>query len=78
MTRVQPSFWKSIDDHNRSTERRIGRLKKLITKKIRDEPTQLSILICFCVLISVTMKIGEFKVTIKACKLYWFHCVCKL
>ena len=25
MTRVQPSFWKSIDNHNRSTERRIGK-----------------------------------------------------
>ena len=42
MTRVQPSFWKTIDDHNRSTERRIGRLKELINKKIRDEPTQLT------------------------------------
>ena len=40
MTRVQPSFWKSIDNHNRSTERRIGRLKELINKKIRDEPSQ--------------------------------------
>ena len=41
MTSVQPSFWKSIDKHNRSTEGRIGRLKELINKKIRDEPTQL-------------------------------------
>ena len=42
MIRVQPSFWKTIDDHSRSTERRIGRLKELINKKIRDEPTQLT------------------------------------
>ena len=42
MTRVQPSFRKAIDDHNRSTKRRIGRLKELINKKIRDEPTQLT------------------------------------
>ena len=41
MTRVQPSFWKSTDNHNRSTKRRIGRLKELINKKIRDQPTQL-------------------------------------
>ena len=42
MTRVQPSFWKAIDNHNCSTERRIGRSKELINKKIRDEPTQLN------------------------------------
>ena len=42
MTRVQPFFWKSIDNHNRSTEGRIRRLKELINKKIRDEPTQLT------------------------------------
>ena len=42
MTRVQPSFWKTIDDHNRSTKGRIGRLKELINKKIRDEPSQLT------------------------------------
>ena len=41
MTRVQPTFWKSIDNHNLPTERRIGRrLKELINKKSRDEPTQ--------------------------------------
>ena len=33
MTRVQPSFWKSVDNHNRSTKRRIERLKELINKK---------------------------------------------
>ena len=42
MTRVQLSFWKSIDNHNLSTERRTGRLKELINKKIQDEPTQLN------------------------------------
>ena len=42
MTRVQLSFWKSIDNHNLSTKRRTGRLKELINKKIRDEPTQLN------------------------------------
>ena len=41
MTRVQLSFWKSIDNHNLSTKRRTERLKELINKKIRDEPTQL-------------------------------------
>ena len=41
MTRVQPSFLKSINNHNCWTER-IGRLKELINKKIRDEPTQLT------------------------------------
>ena len=42
MTSVQLSFWKSIDNHNRSTKRRTGRLKELINEKIRDEPTQLN------------------------------------
>ena len=42
MTRVQLSFWKSIDNHNFSTERRTRRVKELINKKVRDEPTQLN------------------------------------
>ena len=42
MARVQLSFWKSIDNHNLPTERRTRRLKELINKKIRDEPTQLN------------------------------------
>ena len=43
MTHVKPTFWKSIENHNLSTERRIGRLKGLINNKIQDEPTQLSL-----------------------------------
>ena len=43
ITHVKPTFWKSIENHNRSTERRIGRLKELINKKIQDEPSQLSL-----------------------------------
>ena len=34
---VKPEFWKSIDNHNRSTERRIGNLTKIINKKIYDQ-----------------------------------------
>ena len=33
MTCVQPSFWKSIDNHNCSTKQKIERLKELINKK---------------------------------------------
>ena len=32
------SFWRTIDCHNRSTERRIGILKEIINKKIFDAP----------------------------------------
>lgn len=42
MTHVKPAFWKSIENHNRSTERRIGKLKGLVNEKIRDHSTQLS------------------------------------
>ena len=42
-TDITPMFWKSIENHNRSTERRIGRLKGLINNKVQDDPTQLSL-----------------------------------
>ena len=66
MTRVQLSFWKSIDNHNLSIERRTGRLKELINKKIRDEPTQLNhsdlrLRARWC-----NKEISEFRVTIKS------------
>ena len=62
MTRVQPSFWKSIDDHNRSTKRKIERLKELINKKSEMSQLNLSILICVCVLTAhlCNMEISEF------------------
>ena len=43
ITHVKPTFWKSIENYNRSTKRRIGRLKGLINNKIQDEPAQLSL-----------------------------------
>ena len=42
-TNITPMFWKSMENHNCSTERRIGRLKELINNKIQDDPTQLSL-----------------------------------
>ena len=62
MTRVQPSFWKSIDNHNRSTKRKIERLKELINKKSEMSQLNLSILICVCVLTAhlFNMEISEF------------------
>ena len=62
MTRVQPSFWKSIDNHNRSTKRKIERLKELINKKPEMSQLNLSILICVCVLTAhlFNMEISEF------------------
>ena len=35
---LNPSSWRAIDYHNRSTERRIGILKKIIHQKIFDAP----------------------------------------
>ena len=61
MTRVQSSFWKSIDNHNRSTKRRIGRLKELINKKSEISQLNLPILICVCMLISVIKKLVNFE-----------------
>ena len=61
MTRVQPSFWKTIDDHNRSTERKIEKLKELVNKKSEMSQLNLIILICVCVLISVTWKLMNFE-----------------
>ena len=62
MTRVQPSFWKLIDNHNRSTKRKIERLKELINKKSEMSQLNLSILICVCVLTAhlCNMEISEF------------------
>ena len=62
MTRVQPFFWKSIDNHNRSTKRKIERLKELINKKSEMSQLNLSILICVCVLTAhlCNMEISEF------------------
>ena len=62
MTRIQPSFWKSIDNHNRSTKRKIERLKELINKKSEISQLNLSILICVCVLTAhlCNMEISEF------------------
>ena len=39
---IHPSFWKSIDNNNRSTERRIGKLKGLIQERISEKPSQLN------------------------------------
>ena len=39
---VQPTFWKSIDNNNRVTERRIGKLKSLVNSKISEDPNQLN------------------------------------
>ena len=41
MAHIKAIFWKSIDNHNRPTERRIGKLKKITQEKLRNEPTQL-------------------------------------
>ena len=63
MTCVQPSFWKSIDNHNRSTKRKIERLKELINKKSEMRQLNLeSILICVCVLTAhlFNIEISEF------------------
>ena len=62
MTCVQPSFWKSIDNHNRSTKQKIERLKELINKKSEMSQLNLSILICVCVLTAhlCNMEISEF------------------
>ena len=62
MTCIQPSFWKSIDNHNRSTKRKIERLKELINKKSEISQLNLSILICVCVLTAhlCNMEISEF------------------
>ena len=62
MTRIQPSFWKSIDNHNRSTKRKIERLKELINKKSEISQLNLSILICVCVLTAhlCNMEISKF------------------
>ena len=62
MTRIQPSFWKSIDNHNRSTKRKIERLKELFNKKSEISQLNLSILICVCVLTAhlCNMEISEF------------------
>ena len=62
MTRVQPFFWKLIDNHNRSTKRKVERLKELINKKSEMSQLNLSILICVCVLTAhlCNMEISEF------------------
>ena len=62
MTRIQQSFWKSIDNHNRSTKRKIERLKELINKKSEISQLNLSILNCVCVLTAhlCNMEISEF------------------
>ena len=39
---IHPSFWKSIDNNNRSTERRIGKLKGVIQERISEKPSQLN------------------------------------
>ena len=39
---IQPKFWKSIDNNNGATERRIGKLKGLIKNKICENPNRLS------------------------------------
>ena len=36
MTSVSPNFWKTIDNNNRSTERRIGKLRSIVQSKISD------------------------------------------
>ena len=36
MTSVSPNFWKTIDNNNRSTERRIGQLRSIVQSKISD------------------------------------------
>ena len=33
---VPVSFWKTIDNNNRSTERQIGKLKNIIQKRLND------------------------------------------
>ena len=59
MTRVQPSFWKSIDNHNRSNEGRIGRTDQ--QKNPEMSQLNLPILICVCVLICVIWKLVNFE-----------------
>ena len=39
---LSPAFWRNIDNHNRSTERRIGALKDIINQKIVDIPEHMN------------------------------------
>ena len=39
-SRIPPQFWKTIHNNNRSNERRIGRLEKIVNDKIGDEPSE--------------------------------------
>ena len=39
---IKSIFWKSIHNHNRSIEKRLGKLNTIIVEKVQDKPTQLS------------------------------------
>ena len=38
---ASPQFWKIIENNNRANERRIGKLKGLINKRLYDNPKQM-------------------------------------